>query len=210
MGNNSRLLLFTRYPEAGKTKTRLIRELGAQGAAMLQKRLTERVVSQANLLWQRLAIATIVYFVGGSRKKMTSWLGQMHYIAQADGDLGERMHAAFQHAFAEGAEIAVLIGSDIPDISFDLLQQAFTALLTREVVIGPSEDGGYYLLGLCANKASKLLPLLFTEMPWSTGELFAATLSRLDKAGYSVATLPPLRDIDLPIDLPFARERDLL
>ncbi len=210
MGTNSKLLVFTRYPEAGTTKTRLIAELGAEGAALLQKKLSERVISQANQLTKRLALATSVYYTGGSREKMASWLGPMHFVTQADGDLGQRMHAAFMHAFAGGAKRAVLIGSDIPDINVDLLEQAFIALLDKEVVIGPSEDGGYYLIGLVAKKSKQLLPLLFTAMPWSTNELFATTTQRLEKSGYTVATLPALRDIDLPADLSFARARGLL
>ena len=210
MWTNCRLLLFTRYPEAGKTKTRLIPELGKDGAALLQKKLTERVARQASLLTQRLGIKTVVHYAGGNRKKMTSWLEEMNCIEQANGDLGHRMRSAFQQTFAEGAEAAILIGSDIPDITADLLQQAFTSLVTKEVVIGPSQDGGYYLIGLVANQASQLLPLLFEEMRWSTGELFTTTIHRLEMAGYDAAVLPVLRDIDLPVDLPFAREKGLL
>ena len=81
---------------------------------------------------------------------------------------------------------------------------------TREVVIGPSQDGGYYLIGMVAEQASQLYPLLFEKMPWSSGELLATTLSRLEKAGYDVAILPTLRDIDLPADLSFALEKGLL
>jgi uncharacterized protein len=210
MWTNCQLLLFTRYPEAGKTKTRLIAELGETGAALLQKRLTERIAHQAQLFTQRLGITTVVHYSGGSRKKMASWLGSMIYIEQAAGDLGQRMLSAFEHSIEAGAEKIVLIGSDIPDITADLLQQAFTSLLTREVVIGPSQDGGYYLIGLVSDQAPRLCPLLFQEMPWSTGELFTTTLGRLEKAGYDVAILPALRDIDLPADLSFAKERGLL
>lgn len=207
---HSRLLLFTRYPEAGTTKTRLIEKLGVEGAALLQKRLTERIVSQAKLLAQRQWIATTIHYAGGSREKMAFWLGQMDFIAQADGDLGQRMQTAFRHAFDGGTQRAVLIGSDIPDINVDLLEQAFAALLEKEIVIGPSEDGGYYLIGLGAKKAAQLLPLLFTAMPWSTKELFTTTIQCLHQAGYKVAILPTLRDIDLPADLPFARKKGLL
>lgn len=210
MWTNCQLLLFTRYPEARTTKTRLIPELGEDGAALLQKRLTERVAYQANLLAQRLGIETVVHYTGGSREQMSSWLGAMKYVEQADGDLGQRMRSAFEQTFTDGAEAAVLIGSDIPDITADLLQQAFTSLVTREVIIGPSRDGGYYLIGLVANQAPQLLPLLFEEMQWSTGGLFATTTNRLEKAGYDVEVLPTLRDIDLPTDLPFAAERGLL
>lgn len=210
MATNSRLLLFTRYPEPWKTKTRLIKELGADGAALLQKRLTERAITQANLLKQGFAIETTVHYAGGSKEKMTTWLGSMQCIAQTDGDLGQRMHTAFMHALSDGVEMVVLIGSDIPDISVGLLQQAFNTLLTQEVVIGPSQDGGYYLIGIVARKSAQLLPLLFTEMPWSTKELFATTVRCLDNAGYDAAILPVLRDIDLPADLSLARERGLL
>ncbi len=210
MWTNCLLLLFTRYPVAGSTKTRLISKLGADGAALLQKRLTERVVLQANLLSRRLGIETVVHYTEGSREKMTSWLGAMNLFEQASGDLGQRMRSAFELTFAGGIETAVLIGSDIPDITTDLLQQAFLCLLTKDVVIGPSQDGGYYLIGLGANQAPQILPLLFEEMRWSTGKLFSTTINRLEKAGYDVATLPRLRDIDLPADLPFAEKKGLL
>ncbi len=210
MWTNCQLLIFTRYPEAGTTKTRLIPKLGAEGAALLQKRLTERVVQQGHLLARRTAIATTVYYSGGSRRKMTGWLGSLCCIAQTDGDLGRKMHAAFTDTFARGAKTAVLVGSDIPDITADGLERAFTVLLTSQVVIGPSQDGGYYLIGLRANEAAHLLPLLFAGMQWSTGELFTATTHRLQEKGYSWTALPMLRDIDEPADLFSARQRGLL
>jgi hypothetical protein len=207
----SRLLLFTRYPEAGKTKTRLIPELGADGAALLQKRLTERVLVQARLLTERCGTETLVHYSGGNQEKMTSWLGPVRCIAQTQGDLGLRMRAAFAHSFTEGTETAVLVGSDIPDIRADLLHQAFLYLLgAKEIVIGPSADGGYYLVGLVARKAAQLLPLLFEQMVWSNANLFALTMERLRQAGYDAAILPVLHDIDLPADLFLAKDRGLL
>ena len=80
--SNSHLLIFTRYPEAGKTKTRLIPALGAERAALLQKHLTEKVVYQANLLAQRIGIEVAVHYAGGSREKMATWLGQVNCIEQ--------------------------------------------------------------------------------------------------------------------------------
>lgn len=213
---HSRLLLFTRYPEAGKTKTRLIPQLGADGAALLQKRLTERVAGQAQLLAERrgtetIIHETIIHYSGGSREEMSSWLGPVRCIAQTTGDLGQRMRAAFAHSFTEGAQTAVLIGSDIPDISADLLHQAFACLLGgKEVVIGPSADGGYYLIGLVARRAAQLLPVLFEQMVWSSTDLFPFTMDRLRQAGYTAAILPILHDIDLPADLSLAKDRGLL
>ncbi|MGB3211825.1 MAG: TIGR04282 family arsenosugar biosynthesis glycosyltransferase [Desulforhopalus sp.] len=210
MLTNCRLLLFTRYPEAGNTKTRLIPELGATGAALLQKRLTESIVLQARLLEQNAGIKTTVHYTGGTREKMTSWLKSMTCVEQVAGDLGRRMRTAFEQTFANGAEKAVLIGSDIPDINTDILQKAFASLLSKEVVLGPSQDGGYYLIGLIADRAPQVLPLLFEKMRWSTGTLFATTANRLEQAECSVATLPVLRDIDLPTDISFARDRGML
>jgi len=203
-------MLFTRYPEAGTTKTRLIPSLGAEGAALLHKKLTERIVLQAHLLSKRSGIQTSVYFAGGNRKKMTSWLGSLNFIEQTNGDLGRKMRAAFVHSFAEGVTAAILIGSDIPDISADLLHQAFASFATHDVVIGPSQDGGYYLIGLIAQKASELMPLLFENMRWSEKELFTDTIHRLEPAKYKVAILPTLRDIDVPEDLFWAGQRELL
>ena len=210
MWTNCRLLLFTRYPEVGKTKTRLIPALGAEGAALLQERLTIRIVGQAGLLEKQTGIETVVHYTGGSKEKIASWLGPLSYVAQTDGDLGQRMRSAFDYTFAGGADTAVLIGCDIPDITTDLLRQAFTSLLSNEVVIGPCQDGGYYLIGMTAKYSTKLFSLLFENMCWSTKELFADTMKRLERAGHRVETLPILRDIDLCTDLSFAKKRGLL
>ncbi len=210
MCENCQLLLFTRYPEVGKTKTRLIPKLGEEGAALLQKRLTERITNQADLLKRRSGIKTVVHYSGGNKEQMTSWLGDMEYMKQTDGDLGEKMRTAFERTFASGTKAAILVGSDIPDITTDLLQQAFTTLLSKDVVIGPSQDGGYYLIGIGADKASQLLPLLFNNLQWSTNKLLATTITRLKKSDHTIANLITLRDIDLPTDLSFAAERGLL
>ncbi|MDK9706050.1 MAG: TIGR04282 family arsenosugar biosynthesis glycosyltransferase [Desulforhopalus sp.] len=210
MTNCDVLLLFTRYPDPGHTKTRLIPELGAAGAARLQKLLTERVVGQARTLNEKGGIASIVHYSGGSRDKMAAWLGPMSYETQAEGDLGLRMQTAFASAFAGGAKRAVLIGSDIPDLTAALLAEAFTALRSAEVVIGPSRDGGYYLIGMQAEAAHRLYPLLFNEMIWSTAEVFTKTIRRLASAAISPTVLATLRDIDTPEDLDFARAKGLL
>ncbi len=206
----NRLLLFTKYPEVGRTKTRLIPALGAEAAAELQKVLTERILRQVKILAKKYAIPTTVYFSGGTIEAMVSWLGPRTYVAQASGDLGLRMQTAFAHTFAEGTETAVLIGSDIPDISAPLLASAFTILRRAKAVIGRSRDGGYYLIGLQSIAAAELYPLLFEKMVWSTQTVFAETLLRLKKAGVSPTILPTLRDIDVPKDLQFARQKGLL
>ena len=205
-----RLLIFTRYPAAGKTKTRLIPALGADGAARLQKRLTEKTIAQARLLEQRLGTSTTVYYLGGSEEEMTGWLGQVNCVEQAAGDLGIKMRTAFDEAFAAGADRAVLIGTDIPGLDVDILSQAFTSLARQDAVIGPSRDGGYYLIGLTAQAAPQLLDPLFQEMVWSTGEVLAVTMRRLAKTGRTISLLPALADIDRPEDLALAETWGLL
>ena len=210
MTSRDRLLLFTRYPEAGRTKTRLIPALGACGATRLHKLLTEKTAIQANILAEKYGVETVVYYSGGNKEKMTSWLGPLTFVPQVDGDLGLRMQAAFTHAFAEGVEKAVLIGSDIPSISADLLADAFAALQTAQVAIGPSLDGGYYLIGMRTDAAEKLYPVLFERMVWSTAMVFALTCERLGKTAIEVAVMPTLQDIDTPEDLAFAGTHGLL
>ncbi len=151
-----------------------------------------------------------MYYCGGSKKKMASWLGTLTYVPQVQGDLGMRMRAAFSHVFAAGAGNAVLIGSDIPGIDTHLLADAFAALQNSAVVIGPSHDGGYYLIGLGADVADRLYPLLFEQIAWSTPEVFALTCERLMTAAIVPAVLPTLRDIDTPEDLHFARSQGLM
>lgn len=204
------LLLFTRYPEAGRSKTRLIPALGAEGAARLQKLLTEKIAAQAKMLSASLDVQTVVHYSGGTNKKMASWLGALTFVPQPTGDLGLRMRAAFRHAFAAGARKAVLVGSDIPEIDANLLACAFAALQNSPVVIGPSHDGGYYLIGMCADVAEQLYPLLFLGMTWSTPEVFANSRKRLAKADCPSTVLALLRDIDTPEDLGFARSQGLL
>lgn len=210
MTSPDHLLLFTRYPEAGHTKTRLIPELGAVGAARLQSLLIEKITGQSKILADKDSIAVIVHYSGGSREEMSSWLGPMIYEPQIEGDLGLRMRTAFAQAFAGGAKKAVLIGSDIPDLTAALLSKAFAVLDGAKVVIGPSHDGGYYLIGMQAEAARHLYPLLFDGMVWSTAEVFIETTRRLAKAAIAPAVLATLRDIDTPEDLHYARANGLL
>jgi hypothetical protein len=201
MTGSSQLLIFTRYPEAGRTKTRLIPALGAEGAACLHRRLTEKLIGEAGQLERQLNTSTVIHFTGGSKDMMTAWLGPLACVEQAGGDLGLRMRTAFCRAFAGGADRAVLVGTDIPDLDAEILARAFAGLQTGDAVIGPSRDGGYYLIGLTAGAAPRLFDPLFHEMVWSTGEVFASTVSRLEKCGCRVTILPTLADIDRPEDL---------
>lgn len=201
------LLLFTRYPEAGATKTRLIPALGPEGAADLQRRLTESMVAEIQLLAARIPVHTVIHYGGGNAEKMAAWLGPLPCVPQVEGDLGHRMRQALAHSFAGGAERAVLIGSDIPGITATLLAEAFSALARAKTAIGPCRDGGYYLFGLRTDAATAVYPLVFERITWSTSQVFTLTCRRLENAALSPAVLPLLSDIDTPEDLALARAR---
>lgn len=205
-----RLLLFTRYAQAGRCKTRLIPVLGPQGAARLQRRLTERMVNEAITLQNEHVADLAIHYHGASAEMMTAWLGPLSFFPQPEGDLGQRMAAAFTTAFAEGAKAAILFGTDIPDLGSTILRQALTALKNGAAVIGPTLDGGYYLIGITASSAAQALPLLFADIPWSTTRVLTTTLDRLRRANLAFSLLPELRDIDTPEDLHLARAHGLL
>ncbi len=192
MNRPSQLVLFTRFPEFGKTKTRLIPYLGAEGATQLQKEMTEHTVRQARKVDAEIEIR----YTGGSLEKMKAWLGDdLGYTDQGEGDLGERMERTFSDHFKEGAEQVIIIGSDCPSNHRENIKKAFLSLESIDCVIGPAHDGGYYLVGL-----SKPASQLFQGIDWGEATVLAQTLSAA--SSLSVHQLKVLHDVDLPEDLP--------
>jgi len=194
MPNPPQLILFARYPTPGLAKTRLIPAVGDEGAAAVHRRLTERTLGVL-----RAAGAPVeLQHTGADAAAFRAWLGQGFALAeQAEGDLTARLLAAVRpgpHLF---------FGADTPDLTIAIVQQAAAALLQHEVVVGPAEDGGYYLIGM-----ARPMPWLFEEMPWSTDQVLPETLRRLAARGIASALLPVLADCDRPEDL--ARWPDLL
>jgi hypothetical protein len=196
--NPDLLLLFTRYPEPGKVKTRLIPALGNDGAAGLQRRLTSHMLQVAGDFVATGRTDFVVCFDGSSVQGMQRAFGKkFQYRPQAPGDLGKRMFAALEESLAQGRQRVVLIGSDCPGITDDILTAAFTRLERDTLVLGPATDGGYYLIGLTA-----LFPELFHDIAWGTAEVLAQTLLQADRLGLKTALLETLTDIDRPEDLP--------
>lgn len=193
-----RLIIFTRYPEAGLTKTRLIPTLGAKGAATLHRQMTEYTLSKVREFQNNHHISVEVCFTGGNLSLMQHWLGSdMIYQPQGEGDLGSRIVRSLAVAFQDSIERVVVIGTDCPSLSTQLLQKAFYQLHSHNLVIGPAIDGGYYLIGL-----NCLIPELFTGINWGTEEVFQTTINIAKKLELSIAYLPQLADIDRPEDLP--------
>lgn len=202
-----RLIVFTRYPQPGKAKTRLIPALGPAGAAALQRQMTEHTLQQVQQLLKLSPLSVEIWFaatakVGVSaaeadRHLMQNWLGD-HWVyqSQAPGDLGTRMSHAFQMAFTDGMERVVTIGTDCPELDAHQLRRAFQALQTDDLVLGPAADGGYYLIGL-----RRFIPELFTGIAWSTVAVLQQTVAIAERLNLSIAYLDTLTDIDRPEDL---------
>ncbi|BAY36972.1 hypothetical protein NIES2111_13060 [Nostoc sp. NIES-2111] len=192
------LIIFSRYPEPGKTKTRLIPALGAGGAANLQRQMTEYTLSQVKELQQVINVSSEVRFVGGDVQLMQNWLGaDLVYQPQGDGDLGLRMTRSLYDAFQAQATQVVIIGIDCPGLNFQILTQAFEQTYTVDLVLGPAVDGGYYLIGL-----RRFVPELFINIDWGSSQVLHQTVEIANKLNLSYHYLPQLADVDRPEDLP--------
>jgi len=211
MLTNCHLIIFSRYPDPGKTKTRLIPVLGPQGAAELQRKMTEKITKQALKIRKNHAVPISLFYTGTTEEKMSYWLGNsFDYHFQCEGDIGKRMGDAFTRTFHHGVRSAVLLGSDIPEITRTIITQGCISLQTEEVVFGPSRDGGYYIIGMRAENAPQIINLLFDRIPWSTKNVLEISVQRLDNAGVSYSLLQTLDDIDRPEDLHIAEALNLL
>jgi len=181
-----RLVLFTRFPEPGRAKTRLIPALGAAGAAALHRRLTEATLATL----RATGMDVEVWVTGAPLDAFVDWLGPVYLRPQAEGDLGARMARALDPT------PAIIVGSDLPDLATAHIQGAVQMLVEGKVALGPAEDGGYYLLGLPAPAR-----FLFGAMDWGTDAVLAETRRRLDAKGRAYRLLPTLADLDRPEDL---------
>lgn len=194
---NNHLVVFTRYPRPGTTKTRLIPSLGPGRAAWLHRCLTEHTTDCLRDFISHNPAHGFIAFWGASRRKMRKWLGpNFSYRVQSRGDLGHRLQRAIHQAFKNGARKVIAIGSDCPDLSKEILNQAIQALNTHCTVLGPAEDGGYYLIGMRHPNAG-----LFTGIEWGTDRVFKQTLETLHRRPCTIHLLPKLQDIDRPSDV---------
>jgi len=196
------LLVFTRYPGPGNVKTRLIPALGRQGAADLHRQMTEHLLGEARKLQGIHPVSIRICFDGSDEQRMQTWLGpEWDYALQGSGDLGRRMAAAFGSGFREGSERAVLVGTDVPDLTAPILYQAFRELESRDLVLGPAEDGGYYLIGLNRSVLERAPTRLFSGVSWGTSTVLDQTLRIADGMGLSRSFTDRLVDVDRPEDL---------
>ena len=191
------LIIFTRYPEPGKTKTRLIPALGVEGAANLQRQMTEYTLSKVKQVQQSTGISFEVRFAGGNLQLMQNWLGtELIYQLQGEGDLGKRMENSFLSAFNRGAQEVIIIGIDCPGVNAQVLTKAFDKIQNCDLILGPAVDGGYYLIGL-----RRAIGKLFTNIDWGTAKVLQQTVDIAEQLNLSIAYLRTLADVDRKEDL---------
>jgi len=189
---NPLALVFLKAPRIGFVKTRLARELGFEAATEIYRQLAEGQLRRMPCNLSR----EIHYTPDDAGAEMSSWLGAGEACRpQAAGDLGVRLREATGDALSRGFDRVVVLGADCPALDARVLEDAFARLETADVVLGPAEDGGYYLVGL-----RRPIPRLFEDIAWGTSTVLATTLGRVDELGLSCALLPMLADIDTADD----------
>lgn len=185
------LIIFVRNPELGKVKTRLAQTVGPQMALDIYKQLLQHTLD----ITKKLAVNKYVFYAGAF-SEMDMWKESGYYqLLQKNADLGEKMHHSFRMLFEKEHSKVVIIGSDCIELTQEIIQQAFDVLTTNDAVIGPANDGGYYLLGI-----KMLYPHLFTNKQWSTGDVYETTINDFKKLDLKYFVLPVLIDIDTEED----------
>jgi hypothetical protein len=188
--------IMAKAPRPGEVKTRLCPPLTPEEAAGLYRCFLQDKVAQIRTLGG--ASAVIAFTPDDSRSEFEALAPGLRLIPQRGGDLGSRLLNTLDVLLQDGHTAAVAIDSDTPNLPTAFLGQAvdiFTSSPT-DVVLGPSDDGGYYLIGL-----RHAWPALFERMPWSTADVLAETTRRAESAGLRVVCLPPWFDVDTPQDL---------
>ena len=196
------LIIFIKNPQLGKVKTRLAKTVGDEKALEIYLELSKITRENCQILSQRTQIlrgqSTIQPYVFYSDfiNKNDDWANDIFEKAvQSGDDLGDRMSNAFALILQNHAK-ACVIGSDCPTLSTAILESAFEALDSHDFVVGPSTDGGYYLLGIKNTTPQSPLDFLFKNMVWSTENVLLETLKRIKAQQKTVALLPDLTDVD--------------
>jgi rSAM/selenodomain-associated transferase 1 len=190
------ILLFVKYPEKGNVKLRLSKDLNEDLVVDLYRCFVQdtlTTVQKSNYPF------FICFHPPDMQKKIEHWLGSTSlFLPQKGKDLGERMKNSFKEVFTQGYQKAILIGSDSPDLPEKYLHQSIRMLRTKDIVLGPTVDGGYYLIGF---QSTTFSAEIFKEIPWSTEHVFQKTITKIQQAQRSIGLLPVWTDIDTLSDL---------
>ena len=186
------LIIFVKAPRIGTVKTRLAAVIGETEACAAYRELTETLVSRL----EGLPTVELRFSPDDAGPEIKPWLlAGWRSNPQGPGDLGDRLDRAFANAFAGGANQVVIIGSDCPHVTKRDVTDAWVALETNDLVLGPARDGGYWLIGLNSQQ-----PLLFNQMAWSTPSVLQETVARARQSDFGIKLLRELADIDTASD----------
>jgi hypothetical protein len=191
MRNENALIIIAKYPEQGKVKTRIM--------GLTDEQRVRIYVHLLHLTLKKLSnIDGVDTWIAFAPSEAEDYFKQFStgLIPLSDGDLGERMHQAFQETFDRGYRMASLVGADIPDLNAGLIIDSFRVLEQNDLVFGPARDGGYYLIGM-----RRLISEVFRDVPWSSDETLARSIKKALSAGCSYGLLQMLSDIDTIDDL---------
>jgi rSAM/selenodomain-associated transferase 1 len=190
------LIIFAKLPRAGEVKTRLGHVVGMQRAAQIYREFAEHAFGIAEELEMGGAKVYLFYDPAATAHDIRGWIDRpFSCVAQHGHTLGDRMHHAFATTFQEGAQRAVIIGTDVPEMQASLVNAAFDHLTANDIVIGPSLDGGYVLLGMTSPVKD-----VFHGIVWSSPQVFDGTMARIAHLHLTCAVLPALADIDTEQD----------
>jgi len=209
------LIILLKYPEPGKVKTRLAKDIGDEKACEIYKLLAENVIK--NILTKNPGTYTVHFFFTPADREteISTWLKPIlndnqeiktQFRTQEGSNLGERMSNAFKEILQEkGCKKCIIVGTDCPEIDATLIEKAFGVLKEKDIVIGPCKDGGYYLLGMSrpvpVSFEQGFVPDLFIDIDWSTDRVFEQTMEKVRKNNLYCGVLKTLADIDTQEDL---------
>jgi len=198
------LIVFVREPRAGAVKTRLGRTVGMERAAEIYRACAEEVFRLARTAARENIGVTVSYAPESDPEQIRRWVNAQgfQFAVQEGSSLGDRMRNAMAHAMDRGAEKVLLVGSDIPELDEVILREAWRRLERDPVVLGPTPDGGYYLIGERAP-----LKDLFAGIAWSTSSVFEQTCAAAQAQELSVGILPVRADIDREEDFRAYQQR---
>ncbi len=192
MNKNPALIVFLKFPEKGNVKTRLAADFGDEFAVQFYKLCLEKLINDIKL--NLVGIIDIFLFCSNDDEipLLKEWLGEgFRYKVQSGTDLGKRMVNAFDEIFKYGYNQSILTGTDIPDLNTKLILESFQLLNNYDVILGPSDDGGYYLIGM-----KQLYPEIFQNVNWSSDKVFSETINRVETEKLTYYPMEALIDID--------------
>lgn len=184
------LIIMAKPPVKGEVKTRLAEDIGADQALEVYQHLLEYTFEVA----EHPDVETVIYFAKSNG--YTHSFNRFQSSIQSGNTLGERMGHAFQSEFQRSQRPVIMLGADCPDLTSEHIDQALEAVEKHELVVGPSDDGGYYLIGM-----RTYFPEILHRKPWSTEKLWSETMKTIDELGVSCVELEKLNDIDTLNDL---------